>query len=99
MCGVIPDQNVSKTQLEISITNIICYHYLLSVVLFYFQAEECLSNITKCCESGDGNLLALSIDAARARCTVGEITDAMEKVCLHSIMMWLLVGFLFLFKR
>ncbi|KAK2141299.1 hypothetical protein LSH36_1125g00004 [Paralvinella palmiformis] len=44
------------------------------------KAEECLSNITKCCESGDGNLLALSIDAARARCTVGEITDAMEKV-------------------
>ena len=45
-----------------------------------FQAEECLSNITKCCQSGDGNLLALSIEAARARCTVGEITDAMEKV-------------------
>lgn len=44
------------------------------------KAEECLSNITKCCESGDGNLLALSIEASRARCTVGEITDAMEKV-------------------
>jgi methylmalonyl-CoA mutase len=28
---------------------------------------------------GDGNLLALSIDAARARCTLGEISDALER--------------------
>ncbi len=28
----------------------------------------------------DGNLLALAVDAARARATVGEISDAMEKV-------------------
>ncbi|KAK6166462.1 hypothetical protein SNE40_023148 [Patella caerulea] len=44
------------------------------------KAEECLSAITECCKSNDGNLLALSIEAARARCTVGEITDAMELV-------------------
>ncbi|MGD0144618.1 MAG: methylmalonyl-CoA mutase [Rhizomicrobium sp.] len=30
--------------------------------------------------AGDGNLLALAIDAARARATVGEISEAMEKV-------------------
>ena len=30
--------------------------------------------------AADGNLLALSIDAARARATVGEISDAMEQV-------------------
>jgi methylmalonyl-CoA mutase len=30
--------------------------------------------------AGDGNLLALSIDASRARATVGEISDAMEQV-------------------
>ena len=30
--------------------------------------------------AGDGNLLALAIDAARARATVGEISDAMETV-------------------
>src|SRR5690606_30811533 len=30
--------------------------------------------------AGDANLLALSIEAARARCTVGEISDAMEQV-------------------
>jgi methylmalonyl-CoA mutase len=29
---------------------------------------------------GDGNLLALSVEAARARATVGEISEAMEKV-------------------
>jgi methylmalonyl-CoA mutase len=29
---------------------------------------------------GDGNLLALAVDAARARATVGEISDAMEEV-------------------
>ena len=28
----------------------------------------------------DGNLLDLSIKATRARCTVGEISDALEKV-------------------
>jgi len=30
--------------------------------------------------AGDGNLLALAVDAARARATVGEISEAMEKV-------------------
>ncbi len=30
--------------------------------------------------AGDGNLLELSIDAARAKATVGEISDALEKV-------------------
>jgi methylmalonyl-CoA mutase len=28
---------------------------------------------------GDGNLLALSVDAARVRCTLGEISDALER--------------------
>lgn len=44
------------------------------------KAQECLDRITKACESNDGNLLALSIEASRHRCTVGEITSAMEKV-------------------
>jgi len=43
-------------------------------------AEECLKNITECCSTGIGNLLDLSVRAARARCTIGEITDAMEIV-------------------
>lgn len=33
-----------------------------------------------CVSLSGGNLLDLSIKAARARCTVGEISDAMEKV-------------------
>ncbi|MGN6309081.1 MAG: methylmalonyl-CoA mutase [Xanthobacteraceae bacterium] len=39
-----------------------------------------LDAITKSAETGEGNLLALAIDAARAKATVGEISDAMEKV-------------------
>ena len=39
-----------------------------------------LAALTGAAESGGGNLLALSIEAARARCTVGEISDALEAV-------------------
>jgi methylmalonyl-CoA mutase len=39
-----------------------------------------LDNITKVAEAGDGNLLAACVDAARVRATVGEMSDAMEKV-------------------
>ncbi len=39
-----------------------------------------LAAITAAAESGEGNLLTLAIEAARARATVGEISDAMEQV-------------------
>lgn len=39
-----------------------------------------LEAITKCAETGEGNLLALSVEAARRRATLGEISDACEKV-------------------
>jgi methylmalonyl-CoA mutase len=39
-----------------------------------------LDVLTACADSGDGNLLAVAIDAARARATVGEISYALEKV-------------------
>lgn len=39
-----------------------------------------LENITKCADSGEGNLLDLAVDAARKRATLGEISEAMEKV-------------------
>ena len=48
--------------------------------LFPIQANQALQAITDACASGEGNLLALGIEASRARCSVGEITDAMEKV-------------------
>jgi methylmalonyl-CoA mutase len=44
------------------------------------KVQESLRAITKCAESGEGNLLALSVDAARNRATLGEISDAMEEV-------------------
>jgi methylmalonyl-CoA mutase len=42
--------------------------------------ESALAALTQCAETGEGNLLALSVDAARARATVGEISDALEVV-------------------
>lgn len=47
------------------------------------KVQKALAAITKCAESAqttESNLLALCVDAARARATVGEISDAMEKV-------------------
>jgi methylmalonyl-CoA mutase len=40
--------------------------------------EQALEALAKAAETGEGNLLALSVDAARARATVGEISDALE---------------------
>ncbi|WP_309382810.1 methylmalonyl-CoA mutase [Cerasicoccus frondis] len=39
-----------------------------------------LEAITNCAESGKGNLLELAVDAAGKRATLGEISDAFEKV-------------------
>ena len=44
------------------------------------QVEACLAALSNAAESGSGNLLALSIEATRSRATVGEISDALEKV-------------------
>jgi methylmalonyl-CoA mutase len=43
------------------------------------EVQKALEHITRCAE-GDGNLLEASILAIRARATVGEVSDAMEKV-------------------
>ncbi|KAJ1664488.1 hypothetical protein IW140_003857 [Coemansia sp. RSA 1813] len=43
-------------------------------------AHAALDCITEATQSGTGNLLALAIDAARARCSVGEISYAIEKI-------------------
>lgn len=43
------------------------------------QVAQALEALTKGA-AGDGNLLALSIEAARAKATVGEISDALERV-------------------
>ena len=44
------------------------------------KVRAALSGLTACAESGEGNLLALAVDAARARATNGEISLALEKV-------------------
>ena len=45
------------------------------------KVRVCLDAITRATETGEGNLLALAVDAARARASLGEISDAVEKVC------------------
>ncbi|MEY4646161.1 MAG: hypothetical protein RLZZ596_2992, partial [Pseudomonadota bacterium] len=42
--------------------------------------QAALDALTAAAESGQGNLLALSIQAIRLRATVGEVSDALEKV-------------------
>ncbi len=42
--------------------------------------EAALAALTSAAASGTGNLLELSVNAARAKATVGEISDALEKV-------------------
>ena len=42
--------------------------------------DSALEALTNAAGSGDGNLLALAVDAARAMASVGEISDALEKV-------------------
>jgi methylmalonyl-CoA mutase len=44
------------------------------------RVQDALAELTKAAQSGQGNLLALSIQAMRARATVGEVSDALEVV-------------------
>src|SRR5205807_3106380 len=41
--------------------------------------QAALDALTRCAETGEGNLLDLSIKAVRLRATVGEVSDALEK--------------------
>ncbi len=43
--------------------------------------QAALAALTRGAETGEGNLLALAVEAARLRATLGEISDACEKVC------------------
>lgn len=44
------------------------------------KVQAALDALTACVESGEGNLLALAIEAAKVRATLGEISDACEKI-------------------
>jgi methylmalonyl-CoA mutase len=44
------------------------------------KVKELLANLTQAAKTGEGNLLALAVLAAKERATLGEISDAMEAV-------------------
>ncbi len=44
------------------------------------EVQAALEAITKAAETGEGNLLELSVDAAKKRASLGEISDACEKI-------------------
>ncbi|MEG1498262.1 MAG: methylmalonyl-CoA mutase [Bacteroidales bacterium] len=44
------------------------------------EVNKALDALTECAKTGNGNLLALSIDAARKRASLGEISYALEKI-------------------
>jgi methylmalonyl-CoA mutase len=44
------------------------------------EVQLALDALTRCAETREGNLLALAIDAARKRASLGEISSALEKV-------------------
>ena len=44
------------------------------------KVKETLDALTRVVETGEGNLLAAAVECAKVRCTLGEISDACEKV-------------------
>lgn len=44
------------------------------------EVDAVLENLTQCCRTGEGNLLDIAVDAARKRATLGEISEACERV-------------------
>ncbi|MCT4615142.1 MAG: methylmalonyl-CoA mutase [Marinifilaceae bacterium] len=45
------------------------------------EVQKALEAITECANGGEGNLLDLAVKAAQARASLGEISDACEKIC------------------
>ena len=44
------------------------------------KAAKSIQDLTNCAKTGNGNLLAIAVEAARNRVTLGEISDALEVV-------------------
>ncbi|MFK7050001.1 Methylmalonyl-CoA mutase large subunit [Flavobacterium columnare] len=44
------------------------------------KVADCLTKLTECAKTGNGNLLDLAVNAARNRATLGEISDALESI-------------------
>jgi methylmalonyl-CoA mutase len=66
--------NTAVTQAQLSRLSNVRQHRNAQLV------QEALSKITDIARSGEGNLLAAAVEAARHRATLGEISDAMEAV-------------------
>jgi len=45
------------------------------------KCQAALAAITECAKTGEGNLLELAVVAAKERASLGEISDACEKIC------------------
>lgn len=43
------------------------------------KVQQALTKLSKACSTGEGNLLALAVEAAKLRASLGEISDACEK--------------------
>ena len=44
------------------------------------SVQAALDTLTRCAETGEGNLLDLTVKAIRLRATVGEVSDALERI-------------------
>jgi methylmalonyl-CoA mutase len=44
------------------------------------KVQASLQKLTSCAQTGEGNLLEIAVEAARNRCTLGEISNALETV-------------------
>ncbi|TRX33735.1 methylmalonyl-CoA mutase [Flavobacterium sp. ZT3R18] len=44
------------------------------------KVQASLQKLTLCAQTGEGNLLEFAVEAARNRCTLGEISDALETI-------------------
>jgi methylmalonyl-CoA mutase len=44
------------------------------------KVQASLQKLTLCAQTGEGNLLEYAVEAARNRCTLGEISDALETI-------------------
>jgi methylmalonyl-CoA mutase len=44
------------------------------------KVNAALADLTRCADGGEGNLLDLAVKAVRLRATVGEVSDALEKI-------------------
>ncbi|KAG9344690.1 hypothetical protein JZ751_010376 [Albula glossodonta] len=71
-------EQVRDQQREIS--SEVCYCEQVRETRDAEAVKKCLAAIEECARTREGNLLALAVEAARARCSVGEITDAMKAV-------------------